>query len=732
MNLSNHPLDAHWKLSCMTSFSTSIRLIRCPSNAPFRIAFRQIVIAGGLLLAGLWMIPSTRAGMSSENVVVVVNGDSMVSRTVANYYIDSRKIPTKNVVVLRDVPSGLHIELEAFRDQILKPLLAEIDARGISPAARVIAYSAGFPTAVKISSHREKLSDPTAKKYQLPVASITGLTYFYRYVLADNPGYLSFASNLYARGKFERHFLNPFAGEKKSEFEAAMKLLEEEKYAESAEIWRKLHEGHPKTMPALAIRAAEAYSLDGQAEPAVEMIRAALKAGWRSSSYLTETPALEKHLGDPLIQKALPYLDDSPIAWQGPQAFSSSVGWTLTGSPVEIKDGGIPYLCACSLAVVHPNGSTLADAVRILLRAGKGDRTFPRGRFAFSTTADVRSKTRFPGIADTIVYLQENGFETEVFNAVVPSKQGAIAGLMLGTSTADVMGKPWILVRGSIAENLTSFGGAFDIGSQTKLTAFLSAGAAMSSGAVAEPYSLQYKFPTPMLYGYYARGLSAIESFYQSVASPYQLLIVGDPLAQPFAKAPDELVASSFVTEGKRRLKLLRRSLRLKLPKSRPASLELSIDDRLFQVIPLTGAVDVQTVEINWPEGTSGIYDVRATLTGLDRTEPRVTFLSEVDVQGDHPAPTATITKARSQVDGFGNDGSNATPIEISLECSGADRIELHHLGQSVASVETEKGTVTVETKTLGGGPLRFRPIAFFGETKVRGKTLIDQVDALK
>ncbi len=729
---SHDPTDADWKQLRMTSTLIPRRPVAFPPGFVPRTSFRHIAIASILSLAVLGFVEAVQAGMSSENVVVVVNGDSMVSRTVANYYIDARKIPTKNVVVLSDVPSGLHVELEAFRDQILKPLLAEIDARGISPVARVIAYSAGFPTAVKISSHCDKLTDPTAKKYQLPVASITGLTYFYRYVLADDPGYLSFASNLYARGKFERHFLNPFAGEKKSEFEAAMKLLKEEKYAESAVIWRKLHEGHPNTMPALALRAAEAYSLDGQAEPAVEMIRAALKAGWRSSSYLTETPALEKHLDDPLIQKALPYLDDSPIAWQGPQAFSSSVGWTLTGSPVEIKDGGIPYLCACSLAVVHPNGSTLSDAVRILLRAGKGDRTFPRGRFAFSTTGDVRSKTRFPGVADTIVYLQENGFETEVFNAVVPFKEGAIVGLMLGTSTADVMGKPWILVRGSIAENLTSYGGAFDIGSQTKLTAFLSAGAAMSSGAVAEPFSLQYKFPTPMLYGYYARGLSAIESFYQSVASPYQLLIVGDPLAQPFAKAPDELVEARFVTDGRRRMKISRRSLRLKVPKSRPASLELSIDDRMFQVVPLTGAVDVQTVDINWPEGTSGIYDVRATLTGLDRTEPRVTFVSQVDVQGDHPAPTATVTKARQQADGFGNDGSNATAIEVSLQCPGADRIELHHLGQSVANVQGDEGTVTVETKALGGGPLRFRSIAFFGETKVRGKTLIDQVDALK
>ena len=42
----------------------------------------------------------------------------------------------------------------------------------------------------------------------------------------------------------------------------------------------------------------------------------------------------------------------------------------------------------------------------------------------------------------------------------------------------------------------------------------------MSSGTVAEPYALQFKFPLPMMYGYYAKGVSAIEAFYLSVTSP--------------------------------------------------------------------------------------------------------------------------------------------------------------------------------------------------------------------
>jgi hypothetical protein len=677
-----------------------------------------------ILLALAAAVPGqVSAGMSSENVIVVVNGDSPVSRTVANHYIHQRQVPTKNVIVLDDVPEGLDVELEDFRSKILKPVLAEIDSRGIAASTRVIAYSAGFPVGVKVHAHQKQMTDPMVKKYQTPLASINGLTYFYRYVLKDDPAYLNFGSNLYARGKFSRHFVNPFSGELKDKFEQADELRKEEKFSEASPLWVELHEAMPG-MPGVAIRAAESLAAEDQLDDARKMILAAIKAGWWSSSYLEDTPALEKCLDDPNIQKLLPLLDDSPTAWQGPQAFSATVGWTMTGSPVDAKQGGMPYLCSCMLAVVEPNGSTLGGAVRVLRRAAQADRTFPSGRFAFTASGDVRAKTRFPTVADAVVYLQEHGHDTEIFRGSVPEKAGAIVGLMTGTASASLLDQPWILQRGAIAENLTSFGAVFSNRSQTKLTEFLAAGAAMSSGTVTEPYSLQPKFPTPMLYGYYARGLSTIESFYQSIASPYQLLIVGDPLTQPFAKSPDEVVEISFVSEGKRRMRIARRSLGLKAPKSPTKTIEVYVDDRLFRVTP-----PVPAIEINWPENASGVYDVRATLTGLDRTEPRISFVDEIEVPGEHPPPAAELVTPREPAVSFSDDGSAATAIEVKLTCEGADRIELHHLGESLASVDGASGTITVETNSLGGGPLRFRPIAFFGDTRVRGKTIVDYTE---
>jgi hypothetical protein len=92
------------------------------------------------------------------------------------------------------------------------------------------------------------------------------------------------------------------------------------------------------------------------------------------------------------------------------------------------------------------------------------------------------------------------------------------------------------MLPGAIAEHLTSYGAAFAQGDQTQLSEFVRHGAAGSSGAVAEPYNLAAKFPVPHLHVHYAEGCSLAEAFFQSVRGPYQLLVVGDPLARPFAQ----------------------------------------------------------------------------------------------------------------------------------------------------------------------------------------------------
>src|SRR6185295_12181591 len=75
-----------------------------------------------------------------------------------------------------------------------------------------------------------------------------------------------------------------------------------------------------------------------------------------------------------------------------------------------------------------------------------------------------------------------------------------------------------------------------DVHDHTTLLKFLYAGAAGSYGTVVEPCNYMEKFPSPQNYFYQSRGFSLAECYYQSVTNPYQGLIVGEPLAAPFAR----------------------------------------------------------------------------------------------------------------------------------------------------------------------------------------------------
>ncbi|MCB1070217.1 MAG: TIGR03790 family protein [Kiritimatiellae bacterium] len=101
---------------------------------------------------------------------------------------------------------------------------------------------------------------------------------------------------------------------------------------------------------------------------------------------------------------------------------------------------------------------------------------------------------------------------------------------------------------GCFAEHLTSFGGflwnvnegqggLFDPW-QMSILSWIAFGASASYGTVVEPCAYPQKFPAARMYDRYTRGFSMGESLYLSVTNPYQGVLVGDPLMQPYATPP--------------------------------------------------------------------------------------------------------------------------------------------------------------------------------------------------
>jgi uncharacterized protein (TIGR03790 family) len=185
------------------------------------------------------------------------------------------------------------------------------------------------------------------------------------------------------------------------------------------------------------------------------------------------------------------------------------------------------------LGYTGERGNSVAAVSRCLRSGLRSDCTSPSGTVYLVTSRDVRSMCRqweYPG---TVRELQTLGVAAAIVDAF-PAGQVGIMGLMMGAATV----KPELVGNfrpGGMAEHLTSAAAVFDSGGQSKLSAWIDAGATASAGTVTEPISYWEKFPHSRFFVHYASGCTMIESFYQAIRCPLQILLVGDPLAQPWA-----------------------------------------------------------------------------------------------------------------------------------------------------------------------------------------------------
>ena len=182
-------------------------------------------------------------------------------------------------------------------------------------------------------------------------------------------------------------------------------------------------------------------------------------------------------------------------------------------------------------------GRTL-DLARALVDHGVGsDATFPKQPVVLAKTGDTARNVRYFAFDNALFDLHINGqFPAIRTNSSQTEGLSGLLGLQTGLAALTLSSNTF--VAGAMGDSLTSFGGMlFENSGQTSLLAFTEAGAAASYGTVTEPCNYQAKFPDPMNYFYLARGFSLAECYYLSLISPYQGVVVGEPLAAPFARA---------------------------------------------------------------------------------------------------------------------------------------------------------------------------------------------------
>ncbi len=539
------------------------------------------------------------AGGGPENLLLVVNQNSDDSKTIANHYIRLRGIPATNVVYVDWQGSTTLATSKEFREQILKPVLAAIDARRLGAQIDYIVYSADFP--YKISFVEEFKGEKLAKQFN-PVASITGATYLWAYAMAKSPALVMPTVNWYVPPDAR---LNQVVCKDCSQSRTS---------------------------------------------------------GFRSRPY-----------------------------------------WKKDGTRSAKAGEGQTYYLSAMLGVTVERGNTVEEIVKYLRRSSVADASQPDGTFYFMKNNDVRSKARQDCFKSVASELQSEGAKVAVLDGTVPDQAASALGIMAGTAKFS-MGSNVVIAPGAICDHLTSAGGNFKTPWQTKLSAWLRAGAAGASGTVAEPYAIQAKFPLPSIHLHYRRGASLAEAFYQSISGPYQLLVVGDPLCQPWAKPPtveiEDLQPGSVVRGVV--------SVKAKVtaqPGTNARLCELYVDGRLIARYPHTLPFPLNTSKLAAGRHEIRVVGVTGDLLEFRGRDSLSVIVAPPDGEGtDEPgSPAIALSIDVSPHPVVAADDRLTVTVEGPADAEGIDILQNR---RRVAHVEGTSGSVAIDAHLLGRGPV--------------------------
>jgi hypothetical protein len=528
------------------------------------------------------------AGGGPENVLLLVNANSDDSKTIANHYIEMRRIPAQNVMYINWRGGMRATKGDVFRSRILMPAIKWIDEHKLNPQIDYVVYSADFPTRIDLNNLFTSESLPP--RYDA-TASLNGATYLTPYIVSQDPGLVMPHTNWYVPGP--------------------------------------------------------------------------VKPNLQACQQLAGAPS---------------------------RGFRSLYLWDQNGKRTNDTKVGQRYLLSTVLGVTYGRGNTVDEILSYLKRAAEADGTKPKGTIYYMENNDIRSKVRdkcYPGVAAEIKKLN---VRSVVQNGTIPQRAPDVMGLMAGVKTFDWQQSGSTILPGAICEHLTSYGGDMSDGaSQTPLSEFLRRGAAGSSGTVKEPGALQFKFPLPTLQLHYARGCSLAEAFYQSVTGPYQLLIVGDPLCQPWAEFP------TVTVEGIEPGQELKSSVSF-TPSGRTSDgkplrmIDVYLDGKLLVRLTPGKPVNIDTTKI-----ADGYHEIRivGTASGPIETQGRIAVPVTVNNK------TAKLELSTSQpltID-------HSAKLRVTVRQTGATAIEVRQNSQVVARVQGEAGDVEIAATTLGRGP---------------------------
>ncbi len=689
-------------------------------------SFRYVLLcAAAALLVSLYPATSTHASGGPESVAVVVNADSWASTRIANEYIHLRKIPPSNVVYLSGIDNFERLSAENFRQRILLPVLTTLEKRGLQGQIDCVAYSSDLPTSIDASDDAKGVTLPPTLS---PIVSSNGATYLYKLFLGKDIRYVSLNNNFYASRVMSHSQDSMWTPDEQSRNGAALKTLmsiaderkkQKEQFDEAAAtqktsevlaVFLELKKTHPNS-DQLLYNIACCQALVGKSDDAITSLAEAFKNGWSDVTHTRGDEDLvtlrdRQDFKELMAKMATVRFETTP-----PKGFTAKIAWTPTGFPAQNPAMGVPYMLSTMLACTSGRGNSVREALTALRRAVGADGSRPKGTVYFERNGDVRSTTREWGFESACERLRKLGVDAVVEDGVLPKGKPDVIGAMVGSAGFSWSESGSTILPGAICEHLTSCGGMMgENDGQTPLSEFIRFGAAGTAGAVTEPYALQAKFPSPFIHTHYADGCSLAESFYLSLAGPYQLLIVGDPLCRPWPRVISFILADPQIKESLAGTISAKPVLDPSTP-YRPSAYEFFVDGALAGLIAPGNAWAFDTAKL-----ADGPHELTVVAVSADLlAHGRLTV----------PFSTKNTTQKELAATASAKEIAWNTPLEIKAKLEGAKEIALVHNARLIAKINGAEGAASIDPKILGEGPARIYPFAVFGtdteELKVVG-----------
>lgn len=370
-------------------------------------------------------------------------------------------------------------------------------------------------------------------------------------------------------------------------------------------------------------------------------------------------------------------------------AFRHKYQWA-PGS-VRVDSGGMQYYLATQLGNTCPSGNTAPEIIAYLNRSAAADGARPDGTFFYMQNSDVRTAVRRPLYAAAVKEINSLGLRAEVLNGVVPSS-GGINGLTTGAPKVLLRDSGSALLPGALVDNLTSHGGMLlrlnSPKAQTRISEYLRLGAAGASGAVIEPYAIAQKFPSPALHVHYARGASMAEAFYQSIQGPYQLLVLGDPLCQPWAAIPEVTVEG--LADGDTISGTVDVKPQVNFAAGRgQGRCDLYLDGKLRES---GGPFKLDTTKL-----ADGYHELRIVVVDNTPLATQGRWIGGVTVKNGRDAVSLTTPQGPK---------TNAAQIELNVASTVDGETVVFHNARELGRVRGRAGKLTVPADQIGRGPV--------------------------